>query len=119
MRRWFILLMVVLLPLRGWAGDLMSVQMAAMNAPAHALAAMPVDCAMHLGAHASDDGESSPAHPGGGMKGCSSCALCLPLAELASGSVEAVSLAAHRQPLMMQAAFVSASLAPAVEPPIS
>jgi len=123
MRRWLVLLMVVMLPLRGWAGDLMSVQMATMNAAADTVAAMPADCPMHIASHAeaqaSDATEPTPAHTGSGMQSCSSCELCIPLAKLACGSLEAVSFAVHEQPLMPSVDFASASLAPVVKPPIS
>ena len=119
MRRWLVLLMVLLLPLRGWAGDFMSVQMATMNAAPEAVAAMPADCPMHTGAHAPDAGESTSAHTGGGLQNCSSCELCIPLAELASGGLESVNFAVHGQPLMPSVNFASTSLAPVVKPPIS
>lgn len=97
----------------------MSVQMATMNTAAEAVATMPADCPMHTGAHASDSGEYTSAHAGGGLQNCSSCELCIPLAELAGGSLEAVNFAVHGQPLMPSVDFASTSLAPVVKPPIS
>lgn len=119
MRRWLILVMVLMLPLRGWAGDFMSVQMATAAATAgeHAGASMPADCPMHAAAVDSTD-DAAPAH-GGGMSACSSCELCIPVAKLAGGALEAVSLAVHEHPLARPSAFASAALAAAVEPPIS
>ncbi|MBL0726555.1 hypothetical protein [Piscinibacter sp. HJYY11] len=101
----------------------MSLQMATAGVAAHAMAGMPADCPMHTGAQAPetsahDSSDSTPA-PTGGVESCSSCQLCIPLAKLASGSLEAVSFAVHEQPLMPRVAFMSASLAPAVKPPIS
>lgn len=120
MRRLLILIMIVLLPLRGWAGDLMSVQMAMSSAVSASMdAAMPPGCPMHS--------QASQAHPGsdtdgsqsqGDMKNCASCGLCVPLAELAHARFDSVAFAGHAQPVIGDAEFVSASLAPTVKPPI-
>lgn len=120
MRRLLVLIMIVLLPLRGWAGDLMSVQMATRSAVSASVeAAMPPGCPMHSQAsqaHPGQDGEGSPSQ--GDMKNCASCGLCVPLAELAHARFDTVAFAGHAQPLVGDAAFVSASLAPTVKPPI-
>ena len=49
MRHWFIVLMIALLPLRGWVGDAMAVDMLAQ--PAHATMAMGDHGAGHGEAH--------------------------------------------------------------------
>ena len=118
MRRWIVLVMVVLLPLREGAGDLMSLQMVRSN-PAHSAVLMAPDCPMHSATDASQVVGDAGAHVGSGMDSCSSCELCIPIAELPSGSLEAVSFAMHQPPSMPLLAFVSASLDPAVKPPIS
>jgi hypothetical protein len=50
MRHWFLVLMIALLPLRGWVGDAMAVEM--LVQPAHATMAM----SGHGADHASDHG---------------------------------------------------------------
>src|SRR5688572_31226775 len=78
-RHLFVLLMMVLLPVRAWAGDHMVIQMATRAAEAQVAGTMPPDCPMHLqaGADAPDhDRSDMPA----GMEGCGSCDLCIPLA---------------------------------------
>jgi membrane protease subunit (stomatin/prohibitin family) len=119
MRRLLILVMIALLPLRGWAGDLMGIQMATSGSGSMVTQAMPPGCPMHA--------QASQAHPEpdkggpqtqGDMKNCASCGLCIPLAELAFTRPDIVSLAKHVQPLIGDVDFVSASLAPTVTPPI-
>jgi len=119
MQRLFILLMIVLLPLRGWAGDVMSVRMATGGSVFLMADAMPPDCPMHAQAgQASAAADVSGEQPFGGMKNCASCGLCIPLAELTAARLELVTFATHVQPLMGNSDFMSASVAPAVKPPI-
>jgi hypothetical protein len=113
-KRLFILVMILLLPLRGWAGDLMSVQMAMSGLAA---SAMPADCpmkAMHSTATA-DDASTAPVD----AEGCTSCDLCLPMAELAPLGFDVVRLAAHAAPPIAGVAFFSATPALVLKPPIS
>jgi hypothetical protein len=120
MQRWMLLVMVLLLPLRGWAGDLMGVHMATSGHATQASTAMPPGCPMHAGEQASAKGQSAEAHAAGaGMDGCSSCELCVPLAELPGGRLEAVRFAAHEPPQQFPVGFVSTVPAPAVKPPIA
>jgi len=82
MRRWFVLLMIVLLPLRATAGDFMSLGMALEGKPA-AAAGMSPDCPMHLAATGTEpagDEDGSPTTAGE----CGSCALCFPVAQAES-----------------------------------
>ncbi len=109
---------MALLPLRGWAGDLMSLQMAMGGGVPGVVSAMPADCPMHLQADAANndtDGAPTPT----GMQNCSSCELCIPLAETAESRLDLFTFAAHAQPLMGRVDFISASPAPTVKPPIS
>jgi hypothetical protein len=59
MRRWFVVLLIVLLPWRAWAGDAMALSMAA-NSDQHAVptAAVP-HCADHAAADAATPDEPS------------------------------------------------------------
>ncbi len=56
MRHWFLVLMIALLPLRGWVGDAMAVDMLAQ--PAHATMAMGDHGADHAGDHGAGHGEA-------------------------------------------------------------
>jgi hypothetical protein len=112
MKRLFILIMVVLLPLRGWAGDLMSVQMAMGAVAPHVASVMPADCPMHTQVAAD---ASSPS----GMDGCVCCDLCIPMAGLTCARLEVVAFAAHAAPTTADVDFVSASPTPTLRPPIS
>lgn len=117
MKRLFFLLLIVLLPLRGWAGDLMGVQMAASDLASQTVRAMPADCpmkSMHASASV-DDASQAPA----GTEGCSSCDLCLPMAEPARLHFGVVAFATHAVPLLGGVDFFSASQALAFKPPIS
>ncbi len=109
--------MIVVLPLRGWAGDSMSVQMATSGLSPEAAIAMPADCPMRS-MHAAvnpDDASQAPA----GEPDCTTCDLCLPIAELASPAFDAAPFAAHGAPPMRGVAFFSVSTALAFKPPIS
>jgi hypothetical protein len=112
-----VLVMVLLLPLRVWAGDFMSVRMAAGGTPPAMSAAMPADCPMLSQpdtAGAGDGGGSTSA----GMADCMSCDLCIPVAEVARAPLEAISFARHALPPTVGVAFASAPPAPAFKPPI-
>ncbi len=114
-----ILVMILLLPLRGWAGDVMGVQMAARGALAQVADDMPPGCPMHAQAgqvQAGDDADGTQVH--GDMKNCASCGLCIPLLALDVARLDAVTFARHLKPSMGFAGFVSASVAPTVKPPI-
>lgn len=119
MRRLLILIMIVLLPLRGWAGDLMSVHMVTGSFIAKTTGAMPPGCPMHA-----QSGQSDAAQDDAGgqdqsdMKNCASCGLCIPLAELTLARFDVITFAKHVQPLTGGSDFVSASLTPTVKPPI-
>jgi hypothetical protein len=117
----FILFMMVLLPLRGWAGDFMSVQMATsqtvvqvaaatQNAPA--TQTMAPGCPMHPQAaptQAADPDQTTH---------CTSCDLCTPVAQLPETVRQPVVHGTEAQPRMRPASFASAALAPTVKPPI-
>ena len=113
----FVSLLVVMLPLRGWAGDVMAVDMAAatvstvkvlnMGSPA----AMPADCAMHSSPVSAD----TEAH----CNSCDTCELCLAVANLQAVAWSASQLIQHASPLMPDTRFSSTALATNRKPPIS
>lgn len=129
MQRWFLILMLVLLPLRSWSAQFMGVQMGAMqmasaqtvagSMDSHAdmsVADMPAECPMHLASATSPF--DTPASSDGDHPTCQACQLCMPLALLTSAPLN---LGAQRCPLPLpqaQSSFVSAELAQAAKPPI-
>jgi hypothetical protein len=126
-KRLFILFLIVLLPLRGWAGDLMSMRMAhqPLSAGEHVgqLAAMPPDCPMHAhgqaSAHFQPDQKADTGGDGTGlMKNCASCDLCLPLAALTCARIEFAAFAVEAKPLVGVDGFASAVPPPTDKPPI-
>ena len=121
MSRCFVLLLMVLLPLRGWAGDLMAVDTALARAGnQHAAAVMPPDCPMHAQAAASAaEVDADPDTAGGGMPGCGSCELCVPVAEVAAPRTDVAPLARHVKRPHASAAFTSVPVATQLRPPIS
>jgi hypothetical protein len=139
MQRWFLILMLVLLPARGWSAQLMGIEMGAaqlaavqMGAAHHAsmsdnsaemsdlmaMTDMPADCPMHMAAsvhdaQANDNASADQQHPT-----CQACQLCMPLAMLAHTGL---TVGSQRCPMPLPQAgmrFVSAELALAVKPPI-
>ena len=117
-------LLVVLLPLRGWAGDIMAVDMVTgaasklvMNsdtrgdvAAAPSLASMPPDCMMS--AQTTPD---SATH----CSNCDTCELCLAVVNPAAVFWSSGQWLRHSSPLATNASFTSAGSASNLKPPIS
>lgn len=99
MRRWFVLLLVLLLPLRGWIGEAMAGEMLAQrvavaaaatqhghagpihaqhgHGPAHRLAQAPEhDCLGHAHAQPHTDASAKAQLPDSGCGTCASCQVC-------------------------------------------
>jgi hypothetical protein len=114
MNRLIIMLMMALLPLRGWAGDLMSVQMATSSMSPLAASTMPADCPMLAKAKANPSSQAPS-----GVHGCTSCDLCIPIAESMNTQLEVVAVAADAGPPMREVDFMSATSTPSLRPPIS
>jgi hypothetical protein len=112
MNRLIVLTMIALLPLRGWAGDLMAFQMAMGAVAPRVASVMPADCPMRAQVVAD---ASSPS----GMDGCVCCDLCIPMAGLTCARLEVVAFAEHAAPTMADVDFVSASPTLILRPPIS
>lgn len=113
MARLFILLMVVLLPLRGWAGDLMSVDAAMSDMSLRTAGAMQAHCPMHTEAK-TDASSQAPSS----THGCNACGLCIPMAEPEALRLAVVGFAAHATPVMDEVVFISVTPLPTVRPPI-
>ena len=114
MRRFLLILFVLVLPLRAVAGDLMALAMATMpqDMPAAEVAAMAPDCGAHHAAsasdhHGGDDGEQT-------QHEC--CALCLPMTQFAAVSLQRVDIA-RRVAAASDASFLSAALSRSLRPP--
>ena len=114
-----IALMIVLLPLRGWAGDIMAVDMAATTVMQAKMvgatdetrkAAMPADCIMQPQAPSAD----GAAH----CCSCETCELCLAVASLTTAPWVSSPLTRHSSPLALSASFTSAASAANLKPPI-
>lgn len=73
---------------------------------------------MHAETGQSDAAPDADGQDHGDMKNCTSCGLCIPLAEWALARFDVVTFAKHVQPLTGVSDFVSASLTPTVKPPI-
>jgi hypothetical protein len=132
MRRLVLILMLVLLPLRGWVGEAMAMDMLAQHAgamqniatPAYEISAsgtfdaeIQADChraeeAPHSDAHASDSGTP---HCGT----CPLCQMCHNVAAPAPWVIAAPLWLAHAQPASGPARYASAPAAFALKPPIS
>ena len=121
MGRLLVILLVVLIPLRGWSAERMVVQMAFSHTVAEvangqiSMDGMPADCPMLAQAESKSE---KPANPAKGFVGCQTCQLCMTLASL---SFPQTQLSAHLTEVLPEAAsasFSSADLAPRVKPPI-
>ena len=128
MRCLLIAVMIVLLPLRGWAGNAMAVDMAtqqvlmaqadaASTAAMLAESAMPVDCPMHVQAVADKADQTSPA--GAHCHSCDTCQLCLALASWTHHDWPAGAMSRPGAPLLANTSFRSADTAASLKPPIS
>lgn len=121
MSRLVLVLLIALLPLRGWAAERMAVYMAASEAAAVAMVseaqAMPADCPMLMQADnaepGADQGDSKGHH------GCHSCQLCMSLVAQATEVQTAVIAEPFATATARTDRFVSADLLRAVKPPIS
>ena len=130
MRVLWIVLMVCLLPLRGWASQLMAVDMA-MQQLAHVatstpvtvgshiagpIDAMPQDCPMHAEASGTPTNlaTSSPA-----CSGCDTCELCLAIASFTVPQFQAMPFNPRVAPAAVPHGFFSADHASRLKPPIS
>lgn len=116
MRRWLLLLIVVLLPLRGWMGEAMAAEMLARH-HAQPPAAVPQsaagDCAGHhdqaAGSQAADTHDAA----------CAACQACSTLALAFGHPLVPATPYGAAPPVPVAVAFASAEPAPADKPPIS
>jgi hypothetical protein len=121
MRRFIFILMIALLPLRGWMGEAMATEMAAINIIAaqanYTLANgnlstenSVLDCDMH---------RSSPQDDSGAKPSCTACQACNATGSLTSTvPINSILKVQYTRPLSQASQFVSASLALDQKPPI-
>jgi hypothetical protein len=120
MRVFFILLLIALTPLRGWANDMMATRMASQQSLAvHAAA---TEARSHCEDMAALEDAAGPAAPETHNTHCNNCSLCqvcfapaLPLAILTAPHA----VAGHAPPTLQAVPFRSATLSLGQKPPIS
>lgn len=124
--------MVCLLPLRGWAGQLMAAEMAMQQVTQAVVSssdrighltpgAMPVvpdDCPMHAVASGAPVNGSTDTS-GLSCTQCDTCELCLAIASCAAPDFQATAFSPSAAPAAMPHGFVSADRASRLKPPIS
>lgn len=141
MRTLLLALMIALLPIRGWLGDAMAVEMVRHSMPATSSVSVTVaaaaaeahcheatqasdgmDMALHMGmadpAGSHDDGS----HNGTDHQGCGTCTACQVCHTVALGGmplIDIVHSAPQAPPAAHAARFASAEPAPGLKPPIS
>lgn len=128
-RTFLLILLIAVLPLRGWTAERMADHMAANSGAAsqHATTgAMPADCPMMLqmavkaGAMqdpATDDDSAAPTTSS--ERTCQSCQLCMSLAAPETTAVQAASPAPQTLAVHSAYRFASADLPRSIKPPIS
>lgn len=131
MRRWFVLIMIALLPIRGWVGDVMAADMVTqrigalaqvpvmVHQPADTAAADPhADCHGKAAAHSpAPANETAVAAPDCGS--CTSCQVCHSVGMATVAGATPLVAAPHAAPPLRGTHFASAEPARGFKPPIS
>jgi hypothetical protein len=121
MGRLLVILLVMLLPLRGWSAERMAIQMTSSQVAIEiageqvSLAAMPEDCPML--AQQAVDIEKSPS-PSKSLAGCQTCQLCMSLAGQIDLPSNISTYERQAPPVIANVSYVSADLARLAKPPI-
>ena len=118
MRYLLLALMITLLPLRGWMGNAMAVDMASQQtvqaqADVKELSVMPEDCPMHAGT------ATDPVTAAGHCNDCDNCELCLALASFTRSAAAVGNFPPHAQLPSAGQPFSSAESSTDLKPPIS
>ncbi len=129
MRRFVLILMLVLLPLRGWVGEAMAMDMLAQSAVAiqnvaatahHISANGTFDTEMQAPCHGASPEAAASTAPGSSPCGtCPLCQMCHTVAAPAPFTTLPTAWLPHAQPTTGHARFASAPAAFALKPPIS
>ena len=121
MRRFLLILLIMLIPLRAWSAQSMTMQIAHSQASVQAadeqvsMDGMPADCPM-LAQPAPKNAESPS--PAKGLAACQTCQLCMTLASWSFSQTHLLAYARQLPPMAGHASFISADLARQVKPPI-
>lgn len=121
MGRFLVILLVMLLPLRGWSAQSMAIQMTLnqltveVAAEKVSMAAMPADCPM-LAQQASETDESPM--PAKSHSGCLTCQLCMSLATQLLSAPNLLSYERQAFLVSIAVSFISAELMRQAKPPI-
>jgi hypothetical protein len=128
MRILLLALMIALLPVRGWMGNAMAVDMASQavakaqqtDSEADADASMPADCPMHAQS-AGKEAADGDAQVTGSVhcNGCDNCELCLALVTSTWPEELTPTITRHAAPLATGYRFSSADRFSSFKPPIS
>ena len=133
MRTLLLALMIALLPIRGWLGDAMAVEMVQHSLPAASLvaeeaspASVAADAHCHEAMEAADSGMDTMAHHDEGSstdhQGCGTCTVCQVCHTVALGGTPLIDIvhgAPQAPPAAHAARFASAEPVPGLKPPIS
>lgn len=120
MRYLIVALMILLLPLRGWAGDAMATHMAATAGSSQTGSTLTheksasADCAGHHGSGQTDTDNAKSVNG----ETCQACQACHTVALSSSSAVDSVLFVAPSPPLVTAAQFTSADTALGQKPPI-
>lgn len=121
MRHLLFAILIALLPVRGWVGNAMALDMAMQETVAVSeQAAMPADCPMHVQGAADQDGNASQqGTTGAHCADCDTCQLCLALASFTWSDLPTGAWSRHSGPLDSGIRFSSADGVFGLKPPIS
>jgi hypothetical protein len=120
MGRLLVILLVMLLPLRGWSAERMAIQMTQSQAIVEvigdrvSMAGMPADCPMI--AQTSSEAEKSPT-VSKSHSGCLTCQLCMSLASPDTSSPHLMAHERQAPPVSISVSFISADLTRQGKPP--
>lgn len=127
MRRWFVLVLIALLPLRGWVGEAMAGEMLAQHLAAPKIvasgqASMGADGHQDCMGHALPSDAGHPAaspQPGSDCPTCAQCQACSSVALALPPALSLPPVAPSVVPGEAPAHFASAEAARGLKPPIS
>ena len=123
MRRFIFIVMILLLPLRGWMGEAMATEMATMNVIAAQAINTPAsidlpiengmsDCDMHKTTKANKAATSEA------KSTCTHCQACHATGLVSTVKITSFGTVQYAQPLAQASQFASASIAHSQKPPI-
>lgn len=127
MRRWLLILVIVLLPVRGWLGEAMAGQMHHAPTGAHLHASATVQeapsgadhgCDQHAHASGAQDAQAQP-QADAGTPTCASCQVCSAVALSPAGPADMASSFSQPQPQTVELAYASADAGLFFKPPRS